>query len=215
MKLKYILLTLTTLAASLTLMHCGNFRSGGSDNSSSSLGRGETLPPVGFMSAEQMLKAMISSTGTEGLGELTDPADDAINTTYNERSGSLPSYQALDQATGPTLISVANLASTVCAKAVDRDRATGETQRDDRLFFREMDFSKGLGAQSSDAITGAMERLARNSWRRAATPTEQESLVSFAQEFAAGANTTDPAQTRLLAISICTAVLSSVDALTY
>lgn len=198
-----------------TGVRCSQFRSGSASDSSSSLGAVDTLPPVGFLSADQMLKAMISTTGVEGLGELTDPADDLISTTYAERSGSLPSVQALDQATGPTLISITNLASTVCAKAVDRDRATGEAQRDDRLFFREMDFSKGLAAQSSDSVTGALERLSRNAWRRPSTVQEQEAIVAFAQEFALGASATDAAQTRMLAISVCTAVLSSMDAMTY
>lgn len=214
-RLKSIWYACLIIALAFAAIRCSQFRSGSSSSSSSSLSNGEVLPPVGFMSADQILKAMISTTGTEGLGELTDPADDLINRTYGDRSGSLPSVQSLDQATGPTLISVANLASTVCAKAVDRDRATGESQRDDRLFFREMDFSKGLNGQSSDAVTGALERLARNAWRRETTRDEQEAMIAFAQEFASGVSATDPAQTRLLSISICTAVLTSVDALTY
>ena len=175
----------------------------------------EQAPPVAFMSAEQMVKTMISATGTEGLGELTDAADDLIMRTYDERSGALPSLQTLNQATGPTLISVANLAASVCAKAVDRDRATGEARRDDRLFFREMDFSRGLGNQSSDAVTSAFERLARNAWRRDVEAPELEAVVSFAQEFSVGTSATDPNITRLLAIALCTSALSSVDALTY
>lgn len=215
-RLKQFSVFVFVAALAWTAARCSPFRSNASgEASSSTLGTADSLPPVGFMSADQMLKAMISTTGVEGLGELTDPADDLISSTYAERSGSLPSVQAMDQATGPTLISVTNLASTVCAKAVDRDRATGEAQRDDRMFFREMDFSKGLAAQSSDSVTGAMERLSRNAWRRPSSAGEQEAMVAFAQEFATGVNATDAAQTRLLAISICTAVLSSMDAMTY
>ena len=184
-------------------------------DSGSAFGANEPAAKVGFMSSEQILKAMIATTGTEGLGDLTDPADDAIDKTYKERSGSLPSVQSLNQATGPTLISATNLASSVCAKAVDRDRATGDAQRDQRLFFREVDFSKGLNAQASDAVTASFGRLARNAWRRPSTAAEDNNIITFAQEFSAGANATDPAQTRMLAVSICTAVLSSIDALTY
>lgn len=182
---------------------------------SMSTGSSDLSAPVAFMSSEQMVKAMISATGTEGLGEMTDPADGLINDTYNARSGSLPSVQSLTQATGPTLIAVTNLASSVCAKAVDRDVATAEAQRDQRLFFRELDFSKGLAGQSSDAVTLAFERIARNAWRRDVTSEETEGILTFAQEFSNGVNATDIRQTRMLAVSICTAALSSVDALTY
>lgn len=170
---------------------------------------------VAFLSSEQILKSMVSATGVEGLGELTTAADDAIDTTYRERTGSLPSLQNLNQATGPTLIAVTNLASQVCAKAVDRDRATSDANGDQRLFFREMRFNSGLGAQTSDAVTKAFERLARNSWRRTVASEDLDNITTFAQEFSVGANTTDTQQTRNLAISICTAVVSSIDGLTY
>lgn len=198
-------------------MNCARFdgASSGSGTASPVDGSSVAAPPVAFMSSEQMLKTMISVTGTEGLGELTDPADDLISSTYAQRNGSLPSVNSLDQATGPTMISVTNVASAVCAKAVDRDRASGEAQRDDRLFFREVDFSKGLSAQSSDAITIPFERIARNAWRREVSQEELDGILTFAQEFSANANATDPVQTRLLAVSVCTAVLSGIDALTY
>ena len=177
-----------------------------------------SAPPVALMTSEQMLKAMISATGTEGLGELTDTVDANINDTYNLRTGSLPSLNSLNQVTGPTLISVTNLASSVCAKAVERDAAIGESDRDERLFFREFDFSKGLAGQTSDSVTMSFERLARNAWRRDVSRDESEAMLTFAQEFSTGlaANvSSQPAQSRLLAISVCTAVLSSIDSLTY
>lgn len=186
-----------------------------SSSSSSAIKDSVPASPVAFMSAEQTLKTMISVTGTEGFGELTDPADAAIKQTYVDRNGSLPAAQDLGQATGPTLISATNLASSVCAKATDRDRATGESQRADRIFFKEIDFSKGLAEQSSDGVQLSFERFARNAWRRDVTQDEIEKMVSFAQEFSTGASPTDPLQTRLLAISICTAAISSIDALTY
>ncbi len=200
-------------------MNCARFEvaeigaSGGSSPASST--SDNSLPAVAFMSSEQILKTMISATATEGLGELTDPADDLINNTYMQRNGSLPSVNTLDQATGPTMMAVTNIASTVCAKAVDRDRATGEAQRGDRLFFNELDFSKGLSEQSSDGVTAAFARLARNAWRRDVNQDEVDTIITYAQEFSVGANATDPAQTRLLAIGVCTSVLSAIDTLTY
>lgn len=217
MKTKTIFRTILVGGFAIAVANCARFASSNYFGSGeSSLSSTQTkLPPVGLMSSDQMLKAMISVTGTEGLGELTDPADAAIDQTYTDRNGSLPSVQTLDQATGPTLISATNLASAVCAKAVDRDRATSEAQRDQRIFFREFDFSQGISAQSSDAVTMGFARLARNAWRRDTTADENEAIVTFAQEFSAGVNASDSAQTRMLAIGVCTAVLASVDALTY
>lgn len=170
---------------------------------------------VAFLSAEQILKSMISSTGTEGLGELTTREDDSIDSTFRERAGSLPSLQNLNQATGPTLIAVTNLASTICAKAVDRERETSDTNASQRLFFREFRFTQGLNGQTSDAVTSAFSRLARNSWRRDPVASELEGITTFAQEFSTGVNTSSSEQTRYLAISVCVAVVSSIDGLTY
>lgn len=211
------ILGLVLSAAVFGEMNCAGFKTDAPSIESNQLSSADTKvePPVGLMSSEQILKAMISATGTEGLGELTDPADDAINNTYMVRSGSLPSVQNLSQATGPTQISVTNLASTVCAKAVDRDRGTSEAQKAERLFFREMNFSLGLSGQSSDAVSMAFERLARNAWRRDVTSIELEEIILFAQEFSLGANATDVVQTRHLAVAVCTAVLSSIDSITY
>jgi len=175
----------------------------------------ETQVPVAVLSSEQLLKAMLSVTGTEGIEDNATAEDKLISSTYDERSGSLPSGQDLKLATGPMQISAANIASAVCAKAVDREREVAEDARERRLFFREMDFSKGLSAQNSNSVSMAFERLARNAWRRDVSDQEVDQIVEFAQEFSREASPTDVAQTRMLAISTCTAVLSSIDAITY
>ncbi len=200
-------------------MNCSGMKSANLAGLNNGFSTGDTHvdPPtyVGFLSSEQMIKTMIASTGTEGLGDLTETSDDLIDKTYKDKTGMLPSLQNLNQASGPTLIAVTNLASAVCAKAVDRDRAVSESQRAQRLFFREFDFSQGLSQQTSDSVTMAFERVARNAWRRNLASEDSEMILSFAQEFSVGVSATDPIQTRLLAVSICTAALSSIDALTY
>lgn len=211
MKTKLALLTICVLF----FTGCTGFKAAVSAGAAS-LGLGDKPhPPVAFMSSEQMLKTMISSTGTEGLGEVTDAADDLIQSTYNERTGSLPSTQSLYQANGPTMIAATNLASSVCAKAVDRDRAVSTAQADERLFFREIDFAQGPSAVSASAAQAGFARLTRNAWRRSPTSAETETINTFVQEFTQGVSGTDPNQTRLLAVGLCTAALSSLDALTY
>lgn len=211
MRLKIVL----QLVCIIGLTGCSEFKSAVAAGASS-LGFGDKPhPPVAFMSSEQMLKTMISSTGTEGLGEVTDAADDLIQSTYNERTGSLPSTQSLYQANGPTMIAATNLASSICAKAVDRDRAVATAQADERLFFREIDFGQGPSAVSSAAAQAGFARLTRNAWRRAPTSAETETINTFVKEFTQGINGADPNQTRLLAVGLCTAALSSLDALTY
>lgn len=205
------------LTASVVLgFNCSGFAplDGGSGNGSFGSSLPEGSIPIALLSAEQIMKTMLSATGTENSGQPT-PADDLIVKTYTERSGSLPSDQSITQATGPMLISVANLASAVCAKAVGNEKAIPEGSRDTRLFFRETDFSQGLGAQSNAAVVQAFNRLARNSWRRDTTSEEQAMITTMAAEFSSGANQTDARQTELLATSVCTVVLSSIDALTY
>ncbi len=203
------------LAAMIALPGCSGFKAK-AGGVIASLGFGDKPhPPVAFMSSEQMLKTMISSTGGEGLGEVTSPADDLIESTYMERTGSLPSIPSLYQANGPTMIAAANLASSVCAKAVDKDRTTAFADRDERMFFREIDFTLGPSNVSPDGVNQSFERLARNAWRRAPTSAETGVINTFVKEFTAGQSGSDPNQTRLLAIGLCTAALSSLDALTY
>lgn len=218
--LRVLLIAVPVLGLGLLGFNCSRFKIHEPAGVSSSTSASSSVPAeqpstVALMSAEQMLKTMISVTGTEGLGELTSASDTDINRAYVERSGSLPSGQDPKSATGPTLIAATNVASTVCAKAVDRDRAVTEAEKANRLFFREFDFSRGLSGQASDAVEGGFKRLARNAWRRDPSQDELNSLVQFAQDFAVGANATDPAQTRLLAISVCTVAVSTLDALTY
>jgi hypothetical protein len=210
-----IYLSVLLVASMLLGFNCSGFAPVGDMQGQNSLSS-VTDPgiPIALLSSEQILKTMLAATGTENAGSPT-PADDLILKTYTERSGSLPSEQGLSQATGPMQISVANLASAVCAKAVANEMAIAESSRDSRLFFREFDFSKGLDSQSTAAIVSGFDRLARNSWRRDTTDAEKTLISNFATEFSTGANQTDPAQTSLIATSICTIVLSSIDALTY
>ena len=200
--------------ASVIGVNCSGFAASSSfDSLNGSLGGEDKSIPVGFLSSEQILKSMISVAGVENLGDLTTSDDNDIDATYQLRKGSLPSVQDLSAATGPTLIAITNLAASVCNKAVNRD--AGTSVGSDRLFFNEVDFSKGLSAQSATAFRGGFDRLARNAWRREANNEENDSIDAFVSEFRTGSDLTSTAQTRLLAVSVCTAVLSSADALTY
>jgi hypothetical protein len=195
--------------------NCSGFKTSdsmnGSDSAASLNGTDKGIP-VGFLSSEQLLKSMISVSGIETLGDLATPDDASIDSTYQARTGSLPSVQDMSAATGPTLIAVTNLASSVCNKAVDNDVAALPA---DRLFFSNVNFGVGLG-QSSDVFVSGFTKLARNAWRRDVTEDESGLIASYAAEFKANsANINDPVQSKLLATSICTAVLSSTDALTY
>jgi hypothetical protein len=213
-KVKGVVLAGTLLITSALIgVNCSGFKATGDGSDSfGSLGGADKEMAVGFLSSDQMLKSMISVAGVESLGDVTTADDAAIDSTFTQRAGSLPSVQNLTAATGPTLIAVTNLAGTVCNKAVNNDIGAGSPAA--RLFFQEVNFSAGL-SQGAAAFVPGFERVARNAWRRDVTPDEEGFMQSFVSEFADGANMTDPAQSKLLAISICTSVLSSMDALTY
>jgi hypothetical protein len=201
------------ITSALIGVNCSGFKAAGDGSDAfNSLGAADKEMGVGFLSSDQMLKSMISVAGVESLGDVTTADDAAIDSTFTARSGSLPSVQNMTAATGPTLIAVTNLASTVCNKAVNNDIAAGSPT--DRLFFEEVNFSGGL-SQGAGAFLPGFERLARNAWRRDPSQDEVGFMQSFVTEFSDGANMSDAAQTKLLAVSICTSVLSSMDALTY
>jgi hypothetical protein len=189
---------------------------GGNDGNNSSSSAADEDFGVSLLTSEQILKSMLSATGTESSSQPT-AADDLITSTYNQRSGSFPSSQSLSQATGPMLISVANVASAVCKKAVENDAGISEGSRDNRLFFRTVDFSAGITTANESGMVDAFDLIARNSWRRQSTAQEKDMIANFVTEFKAGDDGSQSAQaeTKLLAISVCTAVLTSIDALTY
>ncbi len=213
-KVKGVLMAGSLLITSALIgVNCSGFKATADGSGDfGSLGGADKEMQVGFLSSEQMLKSMISVAGVESLGDVATPDDSAIDMTYQQRAGSLPSVQNLTAATGPTLIAVTNLASTVCNKSVNNDIAAGSPT--DRLFFQEVNFNAGLN-QGAAAFVPGFERIARNAWRRDPTADEIGYIQGFASEFADGANLTDKEQARLLAVSICTSVLSSMDALTY
>lgn len=199
--------------------NCGRFggRSGGGSASTASVTETPDVElPIALLSAEQILKAMIAVTGIESADNPDDPADDLILSTYAQRSGSLPAGQDLRLMTAPMMVSVANLASAVCAKMVDREITVPDGNAGVRLFFREVAFSQGPAAITDEAARLAATRMARNFWRRDITAAELTLIADTMRgEFLTGVNGSASAETRAFALGMCTAMLSSLDTIVY
>ncbi len=196
--------------------NCGRFEKHGSGAgvATSASTTDEVQLPIALLSAEQIFKSMISVSGVVSADDTSNPADELIISTYRNRSGTLPSGQDLRLMTAPMIVSVTNLASAICAKLVDQERATVDEST--RLYFKEFNFAAGPSSVSESALGAAAGRMARNFWRRDIKSEELDAVNSIMRtDFLAEATGTSSVETRNLAIGTCTAMLSSMDALVY
>lgn len=173
--------------------------------------------PLGLLTSEQILKSMVSVTGVEHADDKLDSNDDDIMQTYAERNGSLPSTQGVEGINGPLLVSVSNIAGSVCAKLVNKEK---NLQAANRIYFKEVDFSQGLSQFNLAVLNAVTPRMARSFWARELKVQEQSAINSIMLNdyITADTNTgglTNTQKSELFAVSLCTAMLSTFDMLVY
>ncbi len=167
---------------------------------------------VSLLTAEQILKTMISVSGIETATDPENPLDRNITNMFSERSGAFPSNRDIDGITGPMMVAVVNLAGTVCDKVVAMEMA--KTPASERRFFSAIDFSS-TAAVSSDQLNDVSARMARAFWSREIKPDEQSSISNELLGSVSGVPGFSGTEKRNLAVAVCASMISSVDALVY
>ena len=164
--------------------------------------------PYALLSAEQTLQSMMSVTNVT-----TAPA--AVLTEYNTRYGALAAGNDLSMANAPLMLSSTSLAGEVCNTMITNEKALAAA---DRAFFSSLNFNAGISTMSDDVLKASIRGMARSFWGRNETQEEQALLLGFKQEFsdalAANARTQAASSTNLMT-AVCSAMLSSLDAITY
>ena len=167
-----------------------------------------TKPQFALLMADQIFRGMLSTTG------IATPSA-AVLTAYNARKTSLADVSTLSSANGPMMVALTNLAGEVCLQAVTEEKALTAAQR--QLFIG-VDFNLGPASINDAGLTSTIGALGRSILGREPAAQEVTDLKAYANGFVASlsaANRTARAQTDLLTVSMCAAVLSSLDAWSY
>lgn len=137
--------------------------------------------------------------------------NNAVVTEYNLRAAAMSGTLDPQAFTSPLMISVTDLASVYCNTAITTESAQAEAQR---RLFTPYNFAAAPNAAQFDALVA---NLSQKLWGRALTAAEvtifQQRFTAFNAGFAA--NTSAANRARYSALFACTAMLSSVDFLTF
>lgn len=151
--------------------------------------------------SKQTLESMMSLLGLTAA----DINKTTVNGEVNLRRGLLASRNDINLVNSPAVIAITSLASVVCEQAYIKEK---NGQKD---IFKFIDFTKGPKAYGKTGAINTYISMADRFWMR--TPTDQE-LKHFTEtmnEYFGGlseAERNDAAESKNLAIFICTGMLS-------
>lgn len=151
---------------------------------------------VSFVGAGQLLNHLSNCIG------LSVPSD-ATQTVYNEKKGSLSTYGTANSITPPMMMAITSIAGEICSDVIDQEIVAGA-----RVFV-------GINLQAStlpsnSQLSTAISNLALSCWRGKETNEERNLLIdSVNSSVAVG----EANAARKAALILCTAMLSSVNAL--
>lgn len=169
---------------------------------------------------EQILASMINLTGldmvsynNQGLEPI--PANRRITAEYISRNTLFTNSPDPSGLSSPLLLSATSLASTVCDALIEKERVIANSN--DRMFFKDVDFTKAVGVLSDKAFDKITDKMAFEFWSRELTEEEREAFSAAKIEYKANltAGQSAAAQTRGLVLMTCTAALSSYDSISF
>lgn len=159
-----------------------------------------------LMTASQTYLSMSELTGVQ-------PNTATMNEYERLAKTALSESQRVASITAPIMMTTANLASRFCEQVVTNEKAQAST---DRRFFSAIDFSKGLALLSDDSLDMVANQISFKMWGRAAGEAE---LAAFRQfklayyEVIDANQKNNVVQTERFALSLCTAGLSTYEAM--
>lgn len=214
-KFRSYLLTLSLFSVTLIgFNNCGKFTtvSEVSEEFSSfaSSEDGEDIElPFALLSAEQTLSSMLKATGQDSLSP-------AGSLEYTARYGSLAAGNNLALVNSPLILGTTSLAGEICNDLIKKEKAIAIASN--RSFFESINFSNGVSSITAGAFSVTIRRMARSFWGRNEQNNEldlfHQHKMEFLQSLGAG-DASKAISTDTLMLSTCTAILSSLDAITY
>ena len=170
---------------------------------------GKPKSPYTMMTSHQIFSGMLNVT------ELNNSVSANMRAAYDERKGSLADNDNIAGVNAPLQLSATGVAGEICNTVLTREQAL---QIGSRRFFNEVDFTRNLAQNTSASYAQAIEGMARAFWGRPLKSEESQILNEYYADFvasfgSAGASADQVRTTRKLYLSVCSAMLSSFDAI--
>lgn len=163
---------------------------------------------IALLSAEQTLSSMMK------VANVSVPST-ALRNEYNTRYGSLAPGNDLSLANAPLMLGATSLGGEVCNSLLTQEKALADTARN---YFGSINFAAGVTSVTDAGFQSSVRGMARSFWGRNETMEELTLLSQFKMDFInalAATARTQAASTNNLMLATCSAMLSSVDAITY
>lgn len=151
---------------------------------------------VSLVYANQVLDHFMSCLGLAKASDLTLQ-------TYENKKGAISTYGAYNTITPPMMMAITSIVGEVCNDLIAQEVSAGT-----RLF---QSFNFAANALPSDAaLKDAVTRMALSCWQRQDENTERQEILDMVYK---NIGATEAQGSRKAALMICTAMLSSLDAL--
>lgn len=168
----------------------------------------EDTKPVTVAYSENTLVSMQQQTGIAMPSARTLAAANTAKAKITETG-------IVNTVNAPGLMAVTNVAGEICLDLVTEEKAKAAA---DRRFFNQVDFTAAPTAMTAAGKSDLVRRMARNFWGRNETVAEKTVLLTSID-----AATADPARTGVdgptdtedVTLFTCTAMLASLDAITF
>lgn len=185
----------------------GGFYPAGSNEQASNLGATckdpneiDVIPgakTASLVGSTQIVHHLSACTGLEVISGDTERV-------YKDKVGSVSTYGAVNTLTPPMMMAVHSIAGEICNDVIDQEIARGTR------IFAGWDLNSA-SVPSDSQLANAAQNLALSCWQDYELSTEERNIVLSAVVESAAAN--DPKAARNAAIVMCTAMLSSLNAL--
>lgn len=146
--------------------------------------------------ASEVLKQLTNCVGLETYS-------DATKKVYDDKKGSISTYGSASSITPPMMMAITSIAGEVCSDVIDKEIASGGR------IFAGIDLNASA-LPSGSQLGNAISNLALSCWRGNETAEEKAMLLDMVNQ---SVGATEANASKKAALMICTAMLSSLDAL--
>ncbi len=154
---------------------------------------------------KQLLDSMVTCTGI-GTPSVASKEE------WNKRQSSFSEYGYATDVTAPMMMAVAAVSGEVCNDLIKIESVLPSNSR---RIFNSIDFSAGPAALGNLQVEETAQRIARSCWSRTPAADELQIIREEVTAGTAGISVTDAAETKKLALLICTGMLASLSGLSF
>ena len=207
--LQFSIFIITGSLLSVVMLNCSPskmYSLGSSSNESNSVSKSEDLP-YALLNADQALSSMLNVTGQR-------VSSVGVRNEFNIRNSAFAVNSYLSSINAPMLLSATSLAGEVCNSLVIAERAAGAT----RSFFTGVNFNAAPSTISVGSYGAVLDKFSQKVWARELNDKETKLFSDYHKDYLVSltpAEQGQAAKTSAFYMSVCSAFLSSFDALIF